>query len=59
MIQAILVLNFKKIFAMHMVSAIKEVIRHKCEGCQLEFPSQLDHKCLGGKCTDIFEHLRG
>ena len=42
MIQAMPVLNFKKIFAMHMVSAIKEAIRHNCEGCQLELPSQLD-----------------
>ena len=47
MIQAMLVLNFKKIFAMHMVSAMKEVIRPICEGCQLELPKQLDHKCLG------------
>ena len=46
-LQAMLVLNFKKIFAMHMVSAIKEAIRRNCEGCQLELPSQLDHNCLG------------
>ena len=46
MIQAMLVPNFKKIFAMHMVSTIKESIRHNCEGCQLELPSQLDHKCF-------------
>ena len=44
MIQAMLVL---KIYAMHMVSAVKEAIRRNCEGCQLELPSQLDHTCLG------------
>ena len=54
LIQAMLVLNFKKIFAMHMVSAIKEAIRHNCEGCQLEMPSQLDHKCLG---ENVLTHL--
>ena len=53
-IQAMLVLNFKKIFAMHMVSAIKEAIRRNCEGCQLQLPSQLDHKCLG---ENVLTHL--
>ena len=47
MIQAMLIPNFKKIFAIHMVSTIKEAIRYNCEGCQLELPSQLDHKCFG------------
>ena len=54
MIQAMLVLNFKKIFVMHMVSAIKETIRRNCEECQLELPSQLDHKCLG---ENVLTHL--
>ena len=54
MIQAMLVPNFKKIFALHMVSTIKEAIRHNCEGCQLELPSQLDHKCFG---ENVLTHL--
>ena len=53
-IQAMLVPNFKKIFAMHMVSTIKEAIRHNCEGCQLELPSQLDHKHFG---ENVLTHL--
>ena len=53
-IQAMLVLNFKKIYAMHMVSAVKEAIWRYCEGCQLELPSQLDHTCLG---ENVLTHL--
>ena len=46
LIQAMLLLNFKKIFTIYMVSTIKVTIRCNCEGCQLDLPSQLDHKCL-------------
>ena len=45
-IQTMLVLNFKKTFAMCKVTSIKEAIRRSCGGCQLELASQQDHKCL-------------
>ena len=47
MIKDMLVLNA-------MVSSIKETIRRNCEGCQLELPRQLDHKCLGG---NVLTHM--
>ena len=43
---SLLKLNFKKIFAMHMVKSFREVIVKKCDGCVLDLPSQLDYICL-------------
>ena len=45
-VKSVLRLNFKKIFAMHVVKAMRDVIGKKCEGCILDLPSQLDHMCL-------------
>ena len=45
-LMSLLKLNFKKIFAMHVVKALREVIAKKYDGCVLDLPSQLDHICL-------------
>ena len=46
MLMSLLKLNFKKIFSMHVVIALREVIAKKCDGCVLDLPSQLDYICL-------------
>ena len=42
-LMSLLKLDFKKIFAMLVVKALREVIAKKCNGCVLDLPSKLDH----------------
>ena len=45
-LMSLLKLNFREIFAMHVVKALREVIAKRCGGCVLDLSSQLDHICL-------------
>ena len=38
MLITLLKLNFKKIFAMHVAKALREVIAKKCDGCEVRPP---------------------
>ena len=45
-VQSVLKLNFKNIFAIQVVKALRDVISKRCDGCIMDLGSQLDHTCL-------------